>query len=212
MYIKLITSAVVAALLLTGTGYTVLNKPDQGAQLQQPAAETAPASVTPLTEEEAAAIALEHAGLTRAEAQRLHGEPDTHERIPHWDVEWRSGDWEYDYAIHMETGAVLEWEREYDPQKAAPPATEPAVPATEPAPQTTEPAVPQYLTGREALIIALAHANLSESQISLPETELDWDKGTPEWEVEFRQDGWEYSYGIHAETGKILEWEKDRDD
>jgi len=33
-----------------------------------------------------------------------------------------------------------------------------------------------------------------------------------EREVDFRQGGFEYDYTIHAETGKILESDRDRDD
>jgi len=38
------------------------------------------------------------------------------------------------------------------------------------------------------------------------------DDGIPEYSVEFRHDGWEYDYEIHAQTGKILDWDKERDD
>ena len=43
-------------------------------------------------------------------------------------------------------------------------------------------------------------------------TEFDFDEGRPEYEVDFHHDGWEYDYEIHAETGKILSRDKDREE
>ena len=41
--------------------------------------------------------------------------------------------------------------------------------------------------------------------------EKDRDDGLWIFEVEFRQGRLEYEYEIHAQTGKILSWEKDDD-
>lgn len=202
MPIKLFASALIAALLLTGTAVPVSLTPGQGAQSPQPRAEAA--AVTTLTEAEAIAIALAHAKLNESEITELRAHLDRDDRIPHWDIRWRSGDWEYDYDVHPETGLILEWEKDYETARK-PPASQP--PATE-APGTE----PDYLTREEALAIALAHAGLTEGRISRLERELDRDDGRPEWDIEFTCDGYEYSYEIHAETGAILDWEKEWDD
>jgi uncharacterized membrane protein YkoI len=68
------------------------------------------------------------------------------------------------------------------------------------------------LTGEEALAIALEHAGLTQDRIRRPERDFDWDNGRPEWDIEFICDGFEYSYEIHAESGAILDWERDRAD
>ena len=68
------------------------------------------------------------------------------------------------------------------------------------------------LTKEEAKTIALNHAGLQESQVKGLRAEYDGDDRVPEWEVEFYADGLEYDYEIHAETGEIRSWDKERDD
>ena len=80
-----------------------------------PAAATeAPAAIEPvatetaalITKEEAIAIALADAGFTEAQVTRLRAEFDWDDRIPEYEVEFSQGDFEYDYEIHAETGAI----------------------------------------------------------------------------------------------------------
>ena len=75
--------------------------------------------------------------------------------------------------------------------------------------QDTQTTDPQYITTEEAQVIALAHAGLTADQVTGLRASFDRDDGVPEYEVEFRQDRWEYEYEIHAETGAILSWDKD---
>ena len=78
--------------------------------------EKAPATVTEaanrLTREEVQAIALEHAGFTADQARSLRTEFEIDDRIPHYDVDFQSGRWEYEYEIHAETGAILSFEKD----------------------------------------------------------------------------------------------------
>ena len=67
------------------------------------------------------------------------------------------------------------------------------------------------ITKEEAIAIALPDAGLSENQVTRLKAEFDYDDGRPTYDVEFRHDGWEYDYEIHAESGKILSRDKDRD-
>ena len=53
---------------------------------------------------------------------------------------------------------------------------------------------------------------LTQDQIRRLERERDWDRGRPEWDIEFVSGNYEYSYEIHAETGVILEWDRERED
>ena len=85
----------------------------------------------------------------------------------------------------------------------------PAAPAPTPQP---EPASPVLLTKEEAEKIALDHAGLSVDQVQRLRTELDYEQGKPEYEVDFRVDRWEYDYDIDAQTGEIRSWDKDWDD
>lgn len=66
------------------------------------------------------------------------------------------------------------------------------------------------LTKAEAEDIALKRAGLTRQQVSLLQTEYDLEDGRHTYEVEFYQGFWEYTALIDAETGEILEWEKER--
>lgn len=68
------------------------------------------------------------------------------------------------------------------------------------------------LTAEEAKTIALEDAGFTADQVTGLRAEFDREIGRPEWEVDFHQGGYEYDYTIHAETGKILEFDKDRED
>lgn len=74
-----------------------------------PEPEAAPAGIT---EEEAAWIALDHAGLDQNQVTHLRARYDRDDRIPEYDVEFREGRWEYEYEIHAETGKILSWEKD----------------------------------------------------------------------------------------------------
>lgn len=159
---------------------------------------------TPLTAEEAKAIALKHAGFAEDQVTWLRSEYKIDDGIPEFEVEFRSGDTEYDYTIHAESGEIRHWDKDYEPVKTAPEPTAP--PVTEP-PATEAPAA--RLTAEEAKAIALKHAGFTSDQVSRLRAEFDWDDGVPTWDVEFREGYWEYDYEIHAETGKIRSFDKD---
>ncbi len=58
---------------------------------------------------------------------------------------------------------------------------------------------------------ALGHAGLKKSQVRGFNCKLDREDGVQVYEVEFEYGRYDYDYCINAETGKIIEWEKDRD-
>jgi uncharacterized membrane protein YkoI len=170
-----------------------------------PATEAAPQLLTP---EEAEAIAFAHALVEAGTVSRLRTEFGYDDGTPEYDIEFDSGDREYDYEIHAETGAVLRFKAE--------PAERPA-PTESPAPKTSEPPATEAskaerLTKEEARDIALKHAGLTKDQVSRLKVEFDYDDGVPEYDVEFVCNGWEYDYEIHAESGKIRAWDKEWDD
>ena len=61
----------------------------------------------------------------------------------------------------------------------------------------------------QAKAIALAHAGVTEEQISGLKEEYDEDDGVKSYEIEFIHDGVEYEYDIHAVSGDIIKSEKD---
>lgn len=66
------------------------------------------------------------------------------------------------------------------------------------------------LTKDEAKAIAVKDAGLTLSQVSRLRAQYEIDDGVRQYDVEFSYNGFEYSYEIHADTGNILSFEKDR--
>ena len=224
-----IVSVVIAALLMTGamlgqpvsefgadTTKNVKNEISVRAVAPEDTGVQQTKDQVPLvTRQQAIDAALAHAGLTEGEATSLRAEYDVERTGNHWDVDFRAGDWEYDYEVDAVTGAVTKHEKEYDPEKKP---TEPkpteqktAEPkATEPKP--TEAPAAEKLTRQQAIDAALTHAGLTEGEVTRLEAEYDFDDGVYVWEVEFRNGRYEYSYELCASDGKILSWEKEYDD
>lgn len=99
---------------------------------------------------------------------------------------------------------------------------DPAVPAAgkpEPAaasPQEAAPTQPpaatdsKLITEEEARDIALAHVGLTSDQVQRLRVHYEWDDGVAQYDVEFHDGKTEYEFEIHAETGKILSYDRDR--
>jgi hypothetical protein len=81
-------------------------------------APTAPVSETAassrITKDEAIAIALKDAGLTRDQVAGLRAEFDYDDGRPEYDVDFRQGNYEYDYEIHAESGKILSRDKDWD--------------------------------------------------------------------------------------------------
>lgn len=79
-----------------------------------PAAEVPlPAPAEPaIAREEAEKIALDHAGFAADQVKRLRTEYEIDRGIPHYDVEFDEGRWEYDYEIDAATGEILSFEKD----------------------------------------------------------------------------------------------------
>ncbi len=65
-----------------------------------------------LTAEQIEQIALDHANLQREQVDRLQLSPAYEDGVPVFEVEFISGDTEYDYVIHAITGKILSAEQE----------------------------------------------------------------------------------------------------
>lgn len=66
-----------------------------------------------------------------------------------------------------------------------------------------------YLSKDEALEKAFEHAEVARDEVEVEEVEFDKDDGVPHYEIEFEKQQTEYEYDIHAESGKILDYEID---
>ncbi len=65
-------------------------------------------------EDAALAAALDHAGLTETEVSRLKCKKDFDDGRVEYEVEFKSGGYEYEYTIDAATGAILDHERDFD--------------------------------------------------------------------------------------------------
>ena len=141
-----------------------------------------------ITSEQAKAAALDHAGLSDSDVTFTKVELERDNGRAEYDVEFVSGDYEYDYKIAAESGTVLSHSKEAL-----------SIPTANPAGGS--------VTLEEAKAAALAHAGFTASDVTFTKTEFDLDDGREEYEIEFIVSGTEYEYTIDAATGKIIEYE-----
>ena len=169
-------------------------------------------------EAEAKAAAVAHAGVKEAEITRYEVEMD-YERGPMvYEIEFHHNGREYDYDIDAVTGEVLwsESERDDDYRSAKQPQNSQNQQPQEQqnAQQQAKPAAAEegHIGKEAAKAAALAHAGLSESQVSRMKCELDREDGRVVYEIEFKCDGMEYEYEIDASSGSVIKYDKERDD
>ncbi len=139
--------------------------------------------------------ALKDAGVNSSDAVFEKAQFDGNEPTPHYDIEFRSNDYEYDYEINAVNGAVLERdkERDFDINKSS--------------------ANAENFIGKEAAKEkAFAHAGIKAADVKRAEIELDSDEPVPHYDVDFVSGKYEYEYSINAKTGSVIKAEKDFND
>ena len=67
-----------------------------------------------------------------------------------------------------------------------------------------------YLSREKVETIALEHAGIAAADAQYMRTEFEYDDGFPVYDVSFHANRVEYEYSIHAESGTILEYDRDR--
>ena len=128
-----------------------------------------------------------------------------------YEVEFYSMGYEYDYEIDAYIAEIVKSKKEYDPLPKD--RVEPKPEATpEVTPEVTPEAKPELIGKDKAKEIALAHSALDADKVRFEEVELDNDDGKKVYELDFVSGNYEYEYEIDAYTGKILKWDKERDD
>ena len=236
MFVKFFAAfaaVLVCAGLFSGFGRTseLSPHPEQNREVTTPLAQEITPTVTTekeyppqttvtvhLTHSEAEQAALDHAGLQTREVVFARTEYDIDNGVPVWDVEFRHGDYEYDYTVHAENGQILKYERDYEPT----PQTEPK-PQIKPTEAETQQPVAEVIpapqeqpstevTKEQAIAIALAHAGLRADEVKGLYAERDRDDGIVIYEIEFRHGNTEYEYDIRVTDGAILDWDRDIDD
>ena len=139
----------------------------------------------PLTKDTAIQVALHHAGVSNEEVLHLHAWRDNDGGAYHYDVDFRHGEYYYAYEINEATGQILKLETEHERTE---------LPDTQ---------IPK----EEAVRIALEHEEFTEADVTRLDVEFDVEDHR--YEVTFISGGVEYTYEVCAETGKILDIDKD---
>ena len=66
-----------------------------------------------LTEEQAQQIALDHLDISADQTTRMHTAYEIDDGVPQFDIEFRQGDWDYEFEIHAESGRILSFDKEH---------------------------------------------------------------------------------------------------
>lgn len=161
-----------------------------------------------ITIEQAEEIALKHAGLTKDQVSFLKTENDIDNGVQKYDIEFYCNGREYDYEISQIDGTILQFDNdieEYNNQNNSGTSTQNNSQSNGQNNGNNTGDIPVD----KAKQIALAHAGLTNDQVTFKRTELDFDDGIRKYEVEFYYNNREYSYEIDANTGKVLSYEQD---
>ncbi len=160
-----------------------------------------------ISRREALDIALAKAGLAEEDVKRIELEMDFDDDfgvgVMVYEVEFISGDIEYEYEIRATDGEILEEDTE--PVKVGNGGGNGAWDDDD-EDDDDNIALPENAISREkALEIALMDAGLSADSVRRAEIELDREDGSTVYEVEFKKDHTKYEYVIDASSGVILE-------
>lgn len=152
-----------------------------------------------ISEEEAKAIALDHAGLTSDQVTFVKSKLDQDNSKKHYEVEFYSHDnTEYDYEIDPYTGEILEYDHDAENYASSSGTTNNG---------TTNANV--ALSEAEAKKIALDKvAGATESD--LRQFKLDNDDNRIQYEGTIIYDNTKYEFEIDANTGDVLKWDAEK--
>lgn len=154
-------------------------------------AQQSTASSGAIDEAQARSIALEHAGVAESDAKFYRVERDNDDGRAVYEVEFYSGNTEYDYEISAETGEILSYDSDIEGWAA----------------QSASLASGSAVTleqARELVLERVPGAAASDVQI---EQERDDGRGIYEGEVYY--DRTEYEFEIDASTGSFIKWSVD---
>ena len=157
---------------------------------------TEPSSSSFIGEASAKQAALDHAGVSSANAVWIKAQFDRDDGRYIYELEFTADGSKFEYDVDALTGAVITFEREQFNGGQI----------------SSQPGTGNIIGEAAAKSAALNHAGVSESSASRMRVELDRDDGYTVYEVEFRVGWTEYEYVIDAYSGSILKYETDIDD
>ena len=163
------------------------------------AANSGAAQQAAISEQDAKATALAHAGLAEGDVQFLFAHLDFDDGIQEWDIEFVAGNTEYDYTINAATGDIISFDNEVE-FRGAP--TQNVM--NEQTARQQAIASGNYIAPEVAKETALTNANIAEADCRELGVELEYDSNPVHYDVDFTSGGMEYNYVIDAVSGEIL--------
>ena len=139
--------------------------------------------------EEAKDIALNDAKLTRDNVTFIKAEKELDNGVEKYDIEFYSGNTEYNYEINAANGKIMEYNqdiKDFD------------IKNNQNSNNTAK------ITFEEAKNIAIKHANLLGEKATFTKAERDLEDGVEVYELEFLYGNTKYDYEIKATDGKII--------
>ena len=150
--------------------------------------------------EKAKQIALSDAGVNAADAKFIKAKADSDDGVKVFDIEFISGTKEYEYEINAASGKITD--KDVETVKTRPQVVKES---------TTAEQKSDFIGVDSAKQKALSHAGLNSADVRFTKVKLDKDDGISVYEIEFISGRYEYEYEINAETGKIVDWDKEID-
>ena len=195
------TGQVVSPLIYNGTTYLPLASLGQllGADVSWDAAtqtviiNDADTAASSIGEAKAKEIALQHAGLSSSQVSFLQTKLDWENGRQVYEVEFYSGNKEYDYEIDAASGAIRGYD--FDIENYTIPST------------SASASNGSYISREKAQQLAQAKA----PGATLVKLEFDYDDGRAVYEGELRDGRTEYEFEIDASTGSFIKWNQDWD-
>ena len=162
--------------------------------------------------EKAKEIALAHAGLSNDKVSFVKAQLDNEDGVKVYDVEFYSGNVEYDYEISVADGTIISADQDIENYSIPAPASTAAPEVTAAPESTAAPTVAQTsgISAEKAKQIALSHAGVGAATFT--KVELDTDDGIKVYEIEFKVGNVEYEYDINASNGAIIKSSSEIDD
>lgn len=159
---------------------------------QSASATAAPNADTPsITIQQAKDAALADAGLREGDVTFLEVRSDRDDGMELYEISFYTATAEYDYEVYAADGSIKEKSIEtFDVSGGSANST-------------------AGITAERAQEIALEHAGLNAVDVTFTEIKLERDDGIMQYEISFYAGTTEYDYRIHAETGAILESDRE---
>ena len=153
-----------------------------------------------ISADKAKKIALGDAKLAEKDVTLVKVELELEDNRLVYDVEFYSGNVEYDYDIDAVSGAIVSADRDIENYVI------PAQPSTE----ATTKAQASEISVEKAKQIALSHAGVGSARFT--KAKIDYENGVKVYEIEFKVGNMEYEYDINVVNGAIVSSSAEIDD